>query len=337
MLKAEKPPAYIRDAMDGLFEERNVYKFEASFGVLELLIRRRGVGFNDISVELVKVLLHLENRFGLDYFDGARTRCLIACCVLDPTKTVPFLTKQFYERNYSLSHRELILHVIREAAKELAEFSDELSRNSDKTAQTSHKTNLEEVELQPTPLIPTWKQIIANRIKAKTKIKHHIDKSGAKQQKLFNNRLNPVAGLFFFPLMANYDRPTEKCFDLLGRDHFLLGQLLYTLSTVLYYSQNCQIAYKMCCALMELIWTLRLHEEAFVRQGVLFSLCTVVLCLSARDILLQLNEQFEEEKFWLENVMSNDVDEECKKLASQTLLLLQTKLKEAVGSVLLSN
>ena len=80
------------------------------------------------------------------------------------------------------------------------------------------------------------------------------------------NRFSPVAPLFFFPLMASYDAALPTL-DLLGRDTLLLGNLLHTLSTVLFAATHCPAEPAMAAALLEFCWALRYHPSRYVEPS----------------------------------------------------------------------
>lgn len=80
------------------------------------------------------------------------------------------------------------------------------------------------------------------------------------------NRFSPVAPLFFFPLMASYDAALPTL-DLLGRDTLLLGNLLHTLSTVLFAATHCPAEPPMAAALLEFSWALRYHPSRCVEPS----------------------------------------------------------------------
>lgn len=310
-----KPPSYIRDAMELLFEEKSVFKFEAAFFNLESLIRAKAVGFDDVAVELAKILLHLEDRYALPSFEETRQSCLSACCVMAPETTVPFLAKQFYAAEYTLGHRELILTVLRRAAKELS--GDEENEEKKRAVTEEIKSSKE------------WQNAIVERIAQKTRRFH----TPAKKLEEKINRFAPVASLFFYPLMVNCDRPTERCFDLLGRDSFLLAHLLFTVAQVLQYARNCPVVNSMASTLLELIWSLRYHQEPHVRQSLIFSLLNVVSSVTPRILVVQFGEQMTETRLWLEIVERDDCDAICQKLATQTLQMLHSRMREGIESV----
>ena len=57
-----------------------------------------------------------------------------------------------------------------------------------------------------------------------------------------------------------FDQPVNTL-DLLGKDHLILGNLLYTLGTVMYAATNAPLAPAMATALLDFVWALRYHHN----------------------------------------------------------------------------
>ena len=72
------------------------------------------------------------------------------------------------------------------------------------------------------------------------------------------NQFTNVAPLFFFPLMNQYDQRINTL-DLLGEDSLILGNLLYTLGTVMYAASHLPITVTMATAFLDFLWVLRFH------------------------------------------------------------------------------
>ena len=75
------------------------------------------------------------------------------------------------------------------------------------------------------------------------------------------NKFTNVAHLFFFPLMNRFDQPVNTL-DLLGQDSLVLGNLLYTLGTVMYAATNLPLVPAMAAALLDFLWALKYHPTA---------------------------------------------------------------------------
>ncbi len=63
-------PAYLRDCLEGLAEERSAPVFEAALFALERLIRGRAVGLADLAAQLLQALLFLNDRFHSNDFQA---------------------------------------------------------------------------------------------------------------------------------------------------------------------------------------------------------------------------------------------------------------------------
>ncbi len=133
----------------------------------------------------------------------------------------------------------------------------------------------------PFPVRKPWEEVIQERLKAKTRV---ISKGRTRTPPTATpNRFADVATLFFFPLMANYDQPQgiptpqmhassphthtyththtlTGTLKLLGQDSLVLGNLLYTLGTVMHSATHTQSAHAMGVALLDFTWALRYHN-----------------------------------------------------------------------------
>ncbi|XP_019504179.1 PREDICTED: telomere length regulation protein TEL2 homolog isoform X1 [Hipposideros armiger] len=110
-LKNSKAPMYIRDCVEALTTSEDWERWEAALQALEGLVFRSPAATREVSVELAKVLLHLEEKTSVVGFEGLRQRALVAVTVTDPARVAEYLTSQFYTVNYSLRQRMDILDV----------------------------------------------------------------------------------------------------------------------------------------------------------------------------------------------------------------------------------
>ncbi|XP_013926704.1 PREDICTED: telomere length regulation protein TEL2 homolog [Thamnophis sirtalis] len=195
-LKKTRAPTYIRDCFEILTGPEDVEKYEAALGVLETLIRRDTATAQEMSVELAKVLLHLEERSYIESFAGLRQGALVAVTVADPVRVAKYLTSEFYSLNYSLCQRMDILDV-------LAMSAQELSRPSSSPSKPNASTPSIQI-ISPRSSSPDWKKVVDERIRSKTR-RFAKGRSQAEQMGT-PNQFAPVAGHFFFPLLRNFDR-----------------------------------------------------------------------------------------------------------------------------------
>ncbi|KAI5762091.1 TELO2 [Gulo gulo luscus] len=319
-LKSGKAPAYVRDCVEALTSSEDWERWEAALRALEGLILRSPAAAREVSVELAKVLLHLEEKTSVVGFEGLRQRALVAVMVTDPAPVAEYLTSQFYAVNFSLRQRMDILDVLTLAAQELSRPG-----RLPKTPQYGSASPGSQPSSTPAP---AWRAVVEERIRSKTR--RFSQGSARRGPDARPNEFNLVAGYFFFPLLRHFDRPLVT-FDLLGEDQLVLGRLVHTLGALMYLAVNTTVAVAMGKALLEFVWTLRFHGDAYVRRGLLSAVSSVLLSVPAGRLLADLPEELLEARPWLADVAEQDPDEDCRLLAVRALLLLE-KLRDALVS-----
>ncbi|XP_008144597.2 telomere length regulation protein TEL2 homolog isoform X2 [Eptesicus fuscus] len=315
-LKSGKVPMYVRDCVEALTTSEDWERWEAALRAVEGLVFRNPAATREVSVELAQVLLHLEEKTSVAGFEGLRQRALVAVTVTDPAQVAAYLTSQFYAINYSLRQRMDILDVLALAAQELSR-PGRLGRTSQcgSPGPTCPPSCAE---------APTWRAVVDERIRRKTR---RFSKGSSRQGPAGSpNEFNSVAGYFFFPLIQGFDRPLVT-FDLLGDDQLVLGRLAHTLGALMYLAVNTTVAVSMGKALLEFVWALRFHGDAYVRRGLLSAVSSVLLSVPAERLLEDLPDELLEARSWLADVAEKDPDEDCRMLAVKALLLLE-KLKD---------
>ncbi|KAF4798501.1 Telomere length regulation protein TEL2 like protein [Turdus rufiventris] len=322
-----KAPVYIRDCIEVLTGSRSedVDKWEATVKALETLVRKNPAATREVSVELAKILLHLEEKTCIEGFVELRQRAQVAVLTTDPIPVAKYLTSQFYSLNYSLRQRMDILDVLVLAAQELS-----CPKFHGKTKNSGAQKPC--IQLLPgSDSSKGWRRIVDERIKSKTR---RFDMGQSRVELASRpNEFNSVAGYFFFPLIQHFDRPLTT-FDLLGEDHLVLGRLLHTLAILMYLAVNTVAVTAMGKALLEFVWTLRFHTDSYVRQGLLSCISSLLLSVPMERILADMTEELLETGSWLGDVMEKDPDGDCRRLALQNLLLMENLKKklEAVPS-----
>uniref|UniRef100_A0A3P8SEQ0 Telomere length regulation protein TEL2 homolog n=1 Tax=Amphiprion percula TaxID=161767 RepID=A0A3P8SEQ0_AMPPE len=314
------PPRYLRDCLEILRSSEDGVRVELSLRVAESLVRRNAFAAREISVQMSKVLLHMEDKYNIIGFLGLRQATMVALTVTDCIPVTQYLTTEFYSLNYSLRQRLDILEVLTVAAQELSKPITDKRDPSIGPAATS------ELNTYPGDNPVHWQQVVEKRIQSKTK---HFSKGATKPPaKATPNRYAPVAGHFFFPLLRNYDKP-QVTFDLLGSDHLVLGRLIHTLGLFMHLAVNAPvIAAQMGCALLDFVWAVRYHVDQMVRRGVLFAICSVFLSMPSQNLLVDLSDQLFETRAWLADVAEGDPDADCRNLAVQSLVLLDRSVKK---------
>ncbi|NXC31544.1 TELO2 protein, partial [Campylorhamphus procurvoides] len=320
-----KAPVYIRDCIEVLTGSEDVDRWEATVKALESLVRRNPAATREVSVELAKILLHLEEKTCIEGFVELRQRAQVAVLTTDPIPVSKYLTSQFYSLNYSLRQRMDILDVLVLAAQELS------------CPRIHGKTKHSDAQKPRVQLLPgsdsskDWRTIVDERIKSKTRRfatgQCHVELPSGP------NEFNSVAGHFFFPLIQHFDRPLTT-FDLLGEDHLVLGRLVHTLAVLMYLAVNTVAVTAMGKALLEFVWTLRFHTDSYVRQGLLSCVSSLLLSVPAQLLLTDMAEELLETQSWLGDVVEKDPNGDCRRLALQNLLLMENLKKklEAVPS-----
>ncbi|TDG98124.1 hypothetical protein EPR50_G00215290 [Perca flavescens] len=313
------PPRYLRDCLETLISSEDAVRVELSLRAAEGLVRKNVFATREISVQLTKVLLHMEDKYSINSFLSLRQATMVALTVTDSISVTQYLTTEFYSLNYSLRQRLDILEVLALAAQELSKPINEKRNPSMGIAASTDLT------LYPGDNPVHWRQVVEKRIQSKTK---RIRKGSTQPPaEATPNRYAPVAGHFFFPLLSNYDKP-QVTFDLLGGDHLVLGRLIHTLGLFMHLAINAPIAAQMGCALLDFVWSVRYHVDQMVRRGVLFAVCSVFLSMPSQNLLVDLSDQLFETRTWLADVAEEDPDADCRNLAVQSLVLLDKSLKK---------
>ncbi|XP_072273765.1 telomere length regulation protein TEL2 homolog isoform X2 [Pyxicephalus adspersus] len=316
-LKKIKAPAYIRDCMEALISD-DVEKLEIAMTSLPLLIRANSAATKEVSTELAKILLNLDDHSGIEHFTQLRLISMVSVTVTDPVPVSKYLIGEFYSLNYSLRQRMDILDVLASAAQELSNLPPPQSKAKagDPRLASSSKGD--------GPV--DWRKVVEERIASKTK---HFSK-GQKQAPPTPapNRYYLVAGDFFFPLIRNFDRPVVT-FNPLGADHLVLGRMVQTLGILIHLAQHAPTVTQMGKAMLELVWALNHHTDPFVRQGLIFCVCTVLLTVSWDRLLIDMGDLVMEMKSWLSDLVEKDPDEDCSRLAANGLLLIDHIRTEA--------
>ncbi|XP_021553804.1 telomere length regulation protein TEL2 homolog isoform X2 [Neomonachus schauinslandi] len=160
-LKSGKAPAYVRDCVEALTSSEDWERWEATLRALEGLIVRSPAAAREVSVELAKVLLHLEEKTSVVGFEGLRQRALVAVVVTDPALVAEYLTSQFYALNFSLRQRMDILDVLTLAAQQLSRPGRlPKAPQCGSPSPTSQPSSTQ---------APAWRAVVQERIRSKTR------------------------------------------------------------------------------------------------------------------------------------------------------------------------
>jgi len=317
-----KAPRYLRDCLKSLRSSQPEHREqqEAALIAAERLIRSDPDELDELCVPLAVCLLHLQ-----DVAEGEhaprRLGALVALCVHCPYKVAPFLTREFYRDNLTLQTRGDVLDVMTAAATELS---------SVKGSTPSLKKASNPAIAAPSPSRNDAAQIIiAARLEQKTRRFHStVPPKGPLSEK---NKFHALAPTFFYPLLNQYDHSRDY-FWLLGEDFFLLGKLINSLAVFLECSENGTSARDMASTLVQLVWALRFHDQAYVRRALVFAL-TRVAVLPTHVILPDLLSELTELHSWLRDTMKSDEDAVVQSLAAAAMQLLFAQLQAFTGAV----
>ncbi|KAG5305984.1 EPN4 protein, partial [Acromyrmex insinuator] len=354
----DKPPSkirpmYLRDLRDNLTDERtfsNPDVFSESLLVCEELILTQ-LSNDDVSfaIELLQLLVTLKQQSYMENFELVIFKCCVAIVTVRPKECAEFLCKEFYEDTgkYSLSHRLLFLDILAESARQLSKIDIKDADNTDVIVDTAIKKkripnrislfidtqenkrqevwynedfdiDLEASKDQST----NWQEIVDKRIASRTKRFAHNSKS----PKLHINHFGNVASAFFYPLLHGFGR--RDILKLNGlriysdQENILLLRFLKTLSAIMLAAQNCLLASKMGKEILELLWTVRNHDEATVRLAVTENIGSVLIAVPKDAIIDELSEPLMEIREWLllsQNVVNGEHDANCRVLNAKVL------------------
>lgn len=120
-----KAPVYVRDLIAYLRDTDNYDKQKLALHTAPLLIRRKanyGTEISSHADELAGLLVGIQDKFELEGFDDLKLQGLIALVVAQPKSMAPWFAGTFFEGDFSLSQRTIILVTLGLSARELAGF-----------------------------------------------------------------------------------------------------------------------------------------------------------------------------------------------------------------------
>jgi hypothetical protein len=342
-------PHYIRTCLADLMCTEKVPQLEAALRILPSLLDTHKVQCEEVALELVRILLNYNSTFDIDQFDQLQLNGLTRLCSNYPVTVSAYLCQQFYERNYTIQQRTLILKTIEQAAKSLSQVEhihNEMQQRSlapneaeavgegegededEDEDEDEHGDKREGAGVQP------WRSVIHRRLKLKTtyRASHRTRQPPASRE----NRFGRLVGHFFFPLMRHIDQTTAHL-SLIDGDHeqLLLCELLACLGRLCIHAQNTLPVASMVKQYLELLQTLQRHADAGVRHVVLYAYacCLVSLqstCSSADDDDMQT--RLIQLKPFLDDVIVRDTNTEVQKLARSVRQILLKTLHDITAS-----
>ncbi|CAF5023210.1 unnamed protein product [Rotaria sp. Silwood1] len=163
-LDVEKPK-YIRTCLADLISTDKIDRLESALNMLPTLIELYKIECEEVALELVRILLNYNSTFNIENFEKLRLNNLIILCENYPLLISDYLCKEFYEKNYTIHQRSLILKIIQETAKKLSQINQIQTKIQDQLFISDDDDDDDNDN-------DSWHSIINKRLKLKTKYKN---------------------------------------------------------------------------------------------------------------------------------------------------------------------
>ena len=312
-------PNYIRTCLADLIATEKVPQLEAALQMLPSLIELYKIEGEEVALELVRILLNYNSTFNIEKFHQLQLNGLISLCENYPLLVSEYLSKEFYERNYTIGQRSLILQTFEETAKKLSQIEQIQKKIQDELFVSDNDDELEDNSRY---------SIINNRLKLKTKYK---TTTSSQRQPIMSkeNHFGNVVTHFFYPLLAHIDQSTPHLSLVNGdNDYLLLCQLLACLGRLCIHAQNTPPLVNMLKEYFQVLKSLQQHRDAGVRHAIVYSYlcCLVSMNRTCYDEDLQLN--LIDLKQWFDEIILKDSNTDVQKLARSVRRILLKTLQE---------
>lgn len=330
----DKRPRYLHDIREALLETEDPEVFEQTMiSCASLVELRLPDNDSDIGVELLRLLIDIDERFHVDDFDYHRMSSCVAICCIKPKTCAEFLCKQIHAElgRYSIGKKLLMMEILGESAKALAKLSKpkEKVEKFVPPLKTMYTMPLIDPEDDSYDRLIKAKKIVQERLEKKTRRFAHP--SASILDGSTPNQFAEVAGTFFFPLLYGVGKDELKFHGTDNAlkhdtDNILLLNLLKTIGTITFASQNCPIISRITPEVLQLGFTLRFHAEPKIRLAVLQMLAAALLVTPKYLLQLHYSVYLVEMKDWLEeylsfNIMKGEKNIECRQMAENVLVL----------------
>ncbi|XP_061359782.1 uncharacterized protein LOC133303831 [Gastrolobium bilobum] len=347
----------LADVVAALRKSDDADGVERALDVAETLIRASPDELKHAARDLTRTLVQVRcSDIALEgaeeSVEDKRQRALVALAVTCPFESLDTLNKLLYSPNVDISQRIMILDVMTEAARELADS---------KIMKPKHQTSsLISVVSDTRPwFLPSstgisgagsWKEISGtgswlnwsnsyerelpskpNQVKKGKSRRWSLRSPSAQQNQMecSHNKFPMYAAAFMLPAMEGYDKKRHGV-DLLGRDFIVLGKLIYMLGVCMKSVAMHPEASVLAPSLLDMLRSRELchHKEAYVRKAVLFAAACILMALHPAYIssaLLEGNVEIstglEWIRTWALDVAESDTDKECYMMARTCIQL----------------
>ncbi|CAM4964007.1 unnamed protein product [Rotaria socialis] len=311
-------PTYIRECLAYLIATDKVSQLEATLHVLPTLIEIHRIECEEIALELVRILLNYNSTFNITNFQELQLKSLIKLNENYPLLITDYLCKQFYEKNYTINQRSLILKTIQETAKKLSQIDQIQTTLQDELFLSSEDDNDDN---------DSWRSTIHERLKLKTKYKTKVELR--KKPSLKENNFGNIVGHFFYPLIEFIDKPTTYL-SLIDGDNgnLLLCELVACLARLCIYAQNTLSLNNMIKHFLQILKALQKHQDAGVRHAVVYAYACSLVSIGKTCYDQDLQNQFLELKQWFDYIILKDTNTEVQKLGRSVRQILLKTLQE---------
>lgn len=335
---ASKRPKYLLDLIQAFTVKENLEdadKFEMAVEFSEKIISQQAKNNHpDITVELLRIFLHLEKKYYMENFEECKMKSLVALSTAHSKECAQYLCQEFNTEisAYTVNKRILMLDILTDTARKLSKIDvvTTSSQPSSNLPTSCNKNKLTKKLLE--------ESIDHNRLAAEKTIRERLLK---KTRSLTTrtkpvgldgqvNRFNEVAGWFFFPLINGFGKKqlvftngTTLKYD---TDNLLLSNFLSALSVLMLCAENCVIAPKFAREIFNLSLFLRYHQEAKIRMGVLKVIASVFIAVPRKVLNQEFDNELQELKAHLENCVQSTVlykepNKDCQELAKHLLTM----------------
>lgn len=312
-------PKYLRECLKNLRTREDPELLKVSLPAAARLIRANPADLAEVAVDFASTLLHLDNEFAFDHFAQEKHDAMVALMTQCPAQVGEYLASQFYERNYSVSHRLEILKVLRESSQELARISPASSSAELRMPAAALRSITDVGADDATARREAAEAVIRKRLEAKTRRFCAPRRTTVAEERA--NVFASFVGAYFYPLLNGADAPREFL-DLRDRDSLVLASLIQTLGDVLAAAGVSPATPRMGGVLLDYLLTLRNHRESHVRRSVAFAL-TMIFRVTPQFALSEFYEpEVREARLWLQLVFSADPDPMCAQLAGAVSIML---------------
>jgi len=262
--------------------------------------------------------LNYNSSFNIENFDRLQLNGLVCLCRNYPISVSDYLCKQFYERNYTIGQRSLILKTIQDAAQKLADIEQINTKIQEQLLSSDENDDDDNNETT----VDSWQTIVNKRLKLKTRRKFSQPKKIFAKENHFGN----IVGYFFFPLISSIDRSAAHLSLVNGdQDYLLLCELVACLGRLCIHAQNTSTLRKMLKEYLQVLKSLQNHVDAGVRHAIVYAYACCLVSIGNQFIDEDLQTEFIELKQWLDEIIDKDSNVEVQKLGkSVRRILLKT-------------